>query len=83
MLRSVNQFSNRRSGDVYRMVIDDFGVRPEEVMMVAAHAWDLAGAKNVGLQTAFIARPGAPLCPNAAKPDYVVNELPELLKLLQ
>jgi len=65
------------------MVIHDLSVRPEEVLMVAAHAWDLAGAKNVGLQTAFIARPGTALYPNVAKPDYVVNDLPELVKRLR
>jgi 2-haloacid dehalogenase len=69
--------------DTYRMVIQDLGVGPEEAMMVAAHAWDLAGAKTVGLQTAFIARPGTALYPNVAKPDYVVKDLPELAKLLR
>ncbi len=69
--------------DTYRMVIHDLDVKPEEAMMVAAHAWDLAGAKSVGLQTAFIARPGTALYPNVAKPDYVVNDLPELVKLLR
>jgi len=69
--------------DTYRMVNNDLGVRPEEVMMVAAHAWDLAGANNVGLQTAFIARPGTALYPNVARPDYVVNDLQELAKLLR
>ncbi|MDF7800035.1 haloacid dehalogenase type II [Pontiellaceae bacterium B1224] len=69
--------------DTYRMVLDDLGVQPEEVLMVAAHAWDLAGAKNVGLQTAFIARPGKTLYPNAAQPDYIVNDLPELVEALR
>ena len=64
------------------MVLDSLGVKPEDALMVAAHAWDLAGAKNVGLQTAFIARPGTALYPNVAKPDYVAKVLPELLKLL-
>ena len=69
--------------DTYRMVLDDLGVEPEEAMMVAAHAWDLAGAKNVGLQTAFITRPGTALYPNVARPDYVVNDLSELAKRLR
>ena len=69
--------------DTYRMVIHDLGVRPEEVLMVSAHAWDIAGAKNVGLQTAFIARPGTSLYPNLTKPDYVVNDLQELMKFLR
>jgi len=69
--------------DTYRMVINNYDVKPEEMLMVAAHAWDLAGAKNVGFQTAFIARPGTSLYPNVVQPDYVVNDLLELVKLLQ
>ena len=65
------------------MVLDDLQVKPEEVLMVAAHAWDLAGAKNVGFQTAFIARPGKVLYPNVAEPDYVVKNLTELVSILQ
>lgn len=68
--------------DTYRFVLNDLGVQPEEVIMVAAHAWDLAGAKNVGLQTAFIARPGKTLYPNVARPDYVVDDLPALRTVL-
>ncbi len=68
--------------DTYRMVIDDLGVQPEEVLMVAAHAWDLAGAKNVGLQTAFIARPGKTLYPNVQRPDFVVSNLADLVDVL-
>lgn len=64
------------------MVLNDLGVKPKEGLMVAAHAWDLAGAKNVGLQTAFIARPGKALYPNVARPDYVVDNLTELAKVL-
>ncbi len=68
--------------DTYQMVLDDLGVAPEDVLMVAAHAWDLAGAKNVGLQTAFIARPGAATYPNVSAPDYVAKDFSELVKLL-
>lgn len=69
--------------DAYRMVTQDLGVRPEEAMMVAAHAWDLAGAKSTGLQTAFIARPGTALYPNVERPDYVVSDVQELAKRLR
>ncbi|WPJ98105.1 haloacid dehalogenase type II [Coraliomargarita algicola] len=67
---------------VYRMVLDDLALEPEQVLMVAAHAWDLAGAKNVGLQTAFIQRPGTALYPNTARPDYVLRDLTELAQRL-
>jgi 2-haloacid dehalogenase len=32
-------------------------VNPGEVLMVAAHIWDLDGARDAGLRTAFLARP--------------------------
>jgi 2-haloacid dehalogenase len=66
----------------YQWVLNELGVQPEEAMMVAAHAWDLAGAKAVGLQTAFIRRPGSVLYPNTSEPDYVVENLGELVILL-
>ncbi|MDF1756179.1 MAG: haloacid dehalogenase type II [Verrucomicrobiales bacterium] len=68
--------------DTYQMVLDDLGVYPEDTLMVAAHAWDLAGAKSVGLQTAFIKRPGTALYPNAPTPDYLADDLNGLAKLL-
>lgn len=64
--------------DTYRFVLQDLGVEPDEALMVAAHAWDLAGAKSVGMRTAFVARPGKVLYPNAAKPDYVISDLSDL-----
>lgn len=69
--------------DTYRFVLNDLGLQPEEVLMVAAHAWDLAGAKNVGLQTAFVKRPGKTLYPIAAKPDYFVSDLLQLVETLR
>ncbi|YCM46556.1 haloacid dehalogenase type II [Verrucomicrobiaceae bacterium 227] len=68
--------------DTYQMVLDDLGVEAGDVLMVAAHAWDLAGAKNVGLQTAFVHRPGTALYPNVSRPDYVVEDLTKLVELL-
>jgi 2-haloacid dehalogenase len=40
----------------YLGVAQVFDVRPEEVMLVAAHQDDLAAARNCGLQTAYIER---------------------------
>ena len=42
---------------VYLSACEAFGFEPENCMMVAAHASDLAAAKACGLQTAFIPRP--------------------------
>ena len=43
--------------ETYLGAADLLGLRPEEVMMVAAHKGDLRSAQAVGLRAAFVARP--------------------------
>ena len=43
--------------EVYQSAADILDVKPENVMMVAAHLGDLRAAKQVGLHTAFVTRP--------------------------
>jgi 2-haloacid dehalogenase len=43
--------------ETYLGVCSFLGLRPEQVMLAAAHNYDLAAAKELGLRTAFIARP--------------------------
>jgi 2-haloacid dehalogenase len=43
--------------EVYEMATRLLGLRPEQVMMVAAHQGDLRAAQQVGLRTAFVMRP--------------------------
>jgi 2-haloacid dehalogenase len=42
--------------EVYRTAVRLLGLRPAEVMMVAAHNYDLAAARTCGLGTAFVPR---------------------------
>jgi len=42
---------------VYRTAAALLDVAPEQVLMVAAHKWDLDGARAAGLRTAFVNRP--------------------------
>ena len=42
--------------ETYLGVADVFGIRPEQVMLVAAHNNDLAAAQACGLKTAFVPR---------------------------
>jgi 2-haloacid dehalogenase len=51
-----------------------------DIMMIAAHGWDMAGASNAGMRTAFIERPGKVLYPLAPAPELTV---PNLLKLAE
>ena len=43
--------------EVYLMGVRLLGLEPGQVMMVAAHPFDLKGARRAGLRTAFVDRP--------------------------
>ncbi len=62
----------------YLHVAKQLDVKPGKLLMVAAHAWDVAGAHKAGLSSVFVARPRQVLNPLATKPDYTVNDLAEL-----
>lgn len=59
----------------YRMAAERMGVAVEEIRLVAAHAWDIAGALNAGCAAAFVARPGQVLDPSGAQPDIIEPDL--------
>jgi 2-haloacid dehalogenase len=44
-------------------------------MMVAAHGWDVGGAKRAGMKTAFVTRKGQALYPLAPAPDLMVSDI--------
>jgi 2-haloacid dehalogenase len=54
------------------------GLGTAEVTMVAAHAWDVAGAHAAGLGTVLVARPGVVPDPSLPAPGRVVADLREL-----
>jgi 2-haloacid dehalogenase len=43
--------------EFYIMAIQLLNLKPQEVMMVAAHKYDLKAAKAMVMQTAFVKRP--------------------------
>ncbi|UDM61378.1 haloacid dehalogenase type II [Pseudoalteromonas piscicida] len=62
----------------YEWALQQLNIRPDQALMVAAHGWDVAGAKAAGMHTAFIARPQKQLYPLAKTPDYVLPDLTSL-----
>jgi 2-haloacid dehalogenase len=62
----------------YEMAARTFAVATADVMFVAAHAWDLAGAIAAGCRSAFVARPSMPRNPIDPEPDIVGTELGEI-----
>jgi 2-haloacid dehalogenase len=63
--------------EVYRMTATELGVSVDQVRLVAAHDWDVAGALLAGCAAAFIARPGHVLNPSMPTPDIVGRDLVE------
>jgi 2-haloacid dehalogenase len=72
---------------VYLTGVRLLGLEPSDVMMVAAHPFDLGGARGAGLRTAFIDRPleYGPGSPRRGDPetDFSVKDLDELAARLE
>jgi 2-haloacid dehalogenase len=62
----------------YRMAAEKLGVEVGQVRLIAAHAWDVAGALRAGCAAAFVARPGMVLDPVVEPPDVVGANLREV-----
>jgi 2-haloacid dehalogenase len=74
--------------EVYRTAIELLGLAPHEVMMVAAHNYDLRAAQSEGMPTAFIPRlteygPGQTTDLVAEEPwDIVAKDVEDLARAL-
>ncbi len=66
------------AAEPYRMAAERFGRSVNQVRLVAAHAWDVAGALRAGCKAAFVARPGMVLDPIHEPPDIVGRDLREV-----
>ena len=60
----------------YRMAAQSLGVPERGMRLVAAHAWDVAGALRAGCAAAFVAR--QPFDPLVERPDVVGADLAEV-----
>jgi 2-haloacid dehalogenase len=73
------------AAEPYLYVARELNLQPSELVMIAAHPWDLMGARAAGLQTAFIQRKGTawfPLSPPPAITGPTLREVAEhLLRL--
>ncbi len=70
------------AAEPYQHVAAELGVPTSRLRLIAAHAWDVAGAKRAGYKTAFVARPGKVLGPLALQPDMVGNDVLEVARKL-
>jgi 2-haloacid dehalogenase len=68
--------------DTYQYALEQTGTAPNNVMLIAAHGWDITGALSSGLQAAFIQRKGKSLYPLSAKPQFTGNTLSDIADML-
>jgi 2-haloacid dehalogenase len=64
--------------EAYETAAAELGTDVGETRLVAAHAWDVAGALRAGAAAAFVARPGMVLDPLVEAPDVIGSDLAEV-----
>jgi 2-haloacid dehalogenase len=74
--------SYKPQAKTYLHVLKEMNIEAKDAMLIAAHPWDIAGAKAVGMLTAFIERPSQIYYPLMKDADFMVSDLEELFKEL-
>jgi len=69
--------------EVYRWASKKAEAKEKEMLYVSAHGWDIAGAANAGMETAFMKLDDAMLYPLAPKPTLVCSNLLDLANQLK
>jgi 2-haloacid dehalogenase len=67
---------------VYRFALDLLGIDPTDVVMVAAHPWDLREAAAHGMRTAYVRRPGEGVAGAEDSFDWTADDLLDLAEAL-
>jgi len=66
------------AAEPYLMAAKKCKVKARNLLLVAAHSWDITGAKSAGCAACFVQRPGKVLAEVVPRPDLVVPDLHEL-----
>ena len=66
------------SPGIYRKAIQRLGCEPGEIMMVAAHTFDILGAQTCGFKGAYVNRYKLPTEDSDYQPDIIVDDFVEL-----
>lgn len=67
----------------YLYVCKEMGILPSNTLMIAAHSWDVSGAKNAGLKTAYITRYEKKLSAIHPKPDIIKKDCLSIIKQIK
>ncbi|QDO94697.1 haloacid dehalogenase type II [Formosa sediminum] len=65
--------------DIYQYVAKQENLELKNIVMVATHDWDLFGAKNAGLTTAYVSRKVEIYHPHYLQPDLKASNLEDLI----
>lgn len=68
--------------EAYAYAAQQLGVGVHEIVLVATHAWDIAGALAAGCKAAFLARPEKVLGPGTPRTQLQARNLRDLAALL-
>jgi 2-haloacid dehalogenase len=72
--------------EVYLWAADCLSLAPEDILFVSSHSWDLAGAENAGMRTAYLNHHRLSHYSLLPSPKYISRSLADLcnqLKLLK
>jgi 2-haloacid dehalogenase len=72
----------RPAPEVYQWAIDELKTKPGEMLFVSAHDWDILGANNAGIRTAYKIQKKLLPYPLGIKPDFKFEKLRELANKL-
>jgi len=67
---------------IYEQACTKWNVKPSKIMHVAASAYDVAGSKTYGMVATWVNRTSEIYDEFEAKPDYIVKNFNELLRIL-
>ena len=67
---------------IYRKAVQRLGCEPGEIMMVAAHAFDILGAQACGFRAAYVNRYKLPTEDSEYQPDIIVDDFVALAERL-
>lgn len=66
----------------YQMAAQRLGIEQHQMYLIAAHGWDIAGAKQAGCAAAFVARPGQALLPLAPAPEVIGADMSAVVEAI-
>lgn len=64
--------------DIYALAASAFRSEPGSVLLVSGNEWDVAGAAQAGMRTAWLARGRHPRWVLGIEPDLVIQDIAEL-----